>query len=347
MSEHLLGDSQLIVNDKNTTQLFFRSVKQASFRTAKLKNLGSDEVVIQTLFSGISRGTERLVWNGLVPLSQRQLMRCPHQIGDFSFPISYGYSSVGKVLETGSKADKHKTGDLVFVLHPHHTQFIVAQKWLNPIPDNIPPARAVLAANAETALNAVWDAEIKNGNKIAVIGAGVVGLLIAHQVRKLTGRSVLVVDVHENKMDLATEIGGEFQTPIEMKNSGKEFDIIFNTSASASGLQLALDHAKFEGRIVEVSWYGDKPVEISLGGNFHSRRLQIISSQVGSISPVKRNEISYAERFQMALSKLEHPMLDRLLHPHVRFENLPDQLPQIFDPNADALCPLISYIDTE
>ena len=341
MSEQL---PQLNVTSARAKRLTYEAACSAGIEECQLADLKDKNVMIQTLYSGISRGTESLVYHGKVPISERSRMKCPHQTGDFSYPVSYGYACVGKVIETQSDVSRVKTGDLVFVLHPHQDFFQVHEHACNVILTDLPASQAVLSANMETALNAVWDADLKETQHHMVIGAGVVGLLTAFCLKSKSGHVPTIVDINTKKKDVAEKLGLKFLTPDEIRVSELiEYERLFNTSASAQGLQLAIDSAGFEAKIIEMSWYGDKRVTLNLGGAFHSKRLQIISSQVGHVSPVKRKTHSYSDRMQEAMKLLSDPRLAALLEPEIDFEALPDHLHDIFNPNSSALCQLVKY----
>lgn len=341
MSEHFV---QINVTGSRARRLTYTSAGNARLESVNLSELEDDQVMVKTRFSGISKGTESLVFHGNVPTSERDRMQCPHMAGEFGFPISYGYSCVGEIISTGSKARNLKIGDLVFVLHPHQDRFIVLEESCNLLPDDIAPKRAVLAANVETAVNAVWDAEISGTPSCAVIGAGVVGLLTAHAARNLYNLDPVIIDIDLAKEKRAADLGLKFINASEKSlDEASEFDLIFHTSASANGLQTAIDIASFEGNIVEMSWYGNREVSLNLGGKFHSQRLSIISSQVGTIAKQKRSELTFSDRMKAALSLLNDNRLETLLVPAIEFEKLPDHLEDIFSPQSNALCQVVKY----
>lgn len=336
------------LNQKNVTEmkalaLNYKSACNAELLSIDLPKISSGKVLIRSLFSGISRGTENLVFWGLVPENQWEIMRCPHQRGAFSFPVSYGYCCVGEVQKVADDVKHVKTGDFVFVLHPHQDRFIVDEGMCTIIPNTVPVARAVLSANMETALNGVWDGEIEAAKTFAVIGAGVVGLLVGYVLKHQTGITPVIIDINAEKRKIAEAFGLKFRTVDEMSGETQSFQRIFNTSASGPGLQLAIDMADFEARIVEMSWFGSKEVNIQLGGNFHSRRLQIISSQVGHIAPSKRETHTYADRMAEVMKLLQNEVLDQLLEPKIAFSDLPDKVHDIFNEKGSALCQLVQY----
>jgi len=293
-------------------------------------SLGSG-VLVRSIYSGISRGTERVVLNGEVPESEFERMRCYGQEGEFSFPVKYGYCMVGEVLEGDLR------GKQVFTLYPHQDYFRISEDRLHLLPEDVPASRAILAANMETALNISWDAELKKGQKVAVIGAGVVGALCAY-LAKDQGAEVVLVDKNPNRASVAAELGIEFS---DSEAVAGEFEKIIHTSASEEGLGLALNIAKEEGWIIEASWYGNKTVNLPLGAAFHSRRLRIISSQVGKI-PASRANWSISSRMQRALELLKDSSLDCLVSGETGFEEVADSYSEIIG-NSETLCHRIRY----
>jgi 2-desacetyl-2-hydroxyethyl bacteriochlorophyllide A dehydrogenase len=305
---------------------------RGELRTEPLASPGEGEVRVRMTASGISRGTERLVLWGRVPESEHARMRCPFQAGDFPWPVKYGYCAVG-VVETGPR-----TGERVFVLHPHQDRFVVPADAATTIPAAVPDARATLAANMETALNALWDAELDGSERVAVIGAGVVGLLVACLAQDSIARPVRLIDPDAARCDLARALGLDAaSTP-----SGS-YDVIFHASGNPDGLGDALAMAAFEGRIVEMSWFGDRPVTLPLGGAFHAQRLRIVASQVGHVARAKRATIDYARRRALALEALAHPRFDRLLGPTLAFDAMPAELPALLETNPLPPHIVVSY----
>jgi NADPH:quinone reductase-like Zn-dependent oxidoreductase len=298
---------------------------------------GPEEACVRAHFGAISRGTEALVFAGRVPPTEYVRMRGPHMGGVFPFPVKYGYAIVGTV-ETGPP---HLHGRLVFALHPHQDVFAVPTDAFAPLPDGLPPQRAVLAANMETALNAVWDGAPGPADRIAVIGAGVVGALVAFLCAQAPGAEVTLVDIDPTRAALARALGVAFAPPA---GAPKDCDLVFHASGAASGLATALELAGDEARIIEMSWYGAGQAAIPLGGAFHSRRLTIVSSQVGKVAPSHRPRWTSARRLAAALSLLRDPRLDALLAPPVRFADLPAELPRILAPGSGVLCQRIDYV---
>lgn len=296
---------------------------------------GQGAALVRTLASGVSRGTEALVFAGRVPPSQHAAMRCPLQAGDFPFPVKYGYSAVG-VVEAGPSA---LVGKRVFCLHPHQDRFVAPASMLHPVPDAVPTRRAVLAANMETALNITWDAAALTGERVLVIGAGVVGLLAAHLLARVPGMMLTVIDSDPAKARVAAALGLGFAAPADAPS---EAELIVHASGSPEGLALALGRAAFEARIVEASWFGDRLVPLALGEAFHSRRLRLISSQVGAVATPMRGRRSHAERLALALALLDDARLDVLLDGPTPFADLPATMARLAAHHG-ALCPVIAY----
>jgi NADPH:quinone reductase-like Zn-dependent oxidoreductase len=308
----------------------------AEIREEKVLVPRSGEVRVRATFGAISRGTEALVQAGRVPQSEYERMRSPFMGGNFPFPVKHGYSMVGRV-ESGPTELLSRT---VFVLHPHQSLFNVPASAAVPLPDGVPPERAVLAANMETALNAVWDAEPEQADRIAVVGAGVVGALVAFLCGQIKGGQVTMVDINSARAELARRLGVGFANP---DNAPTDCNLVIHASGTAPGLATALALAGFEATVLEMSWYGDAQVPVPLGGAFHSRRLRLVSSQVGHVAPSHRAEWTHARRLAEAVTLLADKRLDALLAPAIRFHDLPSCLPDILAAKSGVLCQLIAY----
>jgi threonine dehydrogenase-like Zn-dependent dehydrogenase len=308
----------------------------AELRLTPLKPVAPGEARVRTLWSGLSRGTERLVFDGAVGESEWQRMRCPLQEGDFPFPVKYGYCATG-IVEEGPK---ELLGRQVFCLHPHQDVFVAPCDMLIPIPDAVPARRATLAANMETALNAVWDSGAGPGDRIVVIGAGVVGLLVGSLAARLPGADVTVIDIVVERGRIVEALGARFAIP---DNAPTNADVVFHTSAKAAGLNCAIAAAGQEAVIVEMSWYGKAAVALELGGPFHSRRLKLLSSQVGQISPARRPRWNFRRRLEAAVTLLSQSALDALVEEVLAFEDAPQRLAEIFAAQSRQLAPVIRY----
>jgi threonine dehydrogenase-like Zn-dependent dehydrogenase len=316
--------------------LWYSGAGQAEIRAEKLPLPGPDELRVRAVWSAISRGTEALIFAGRVPPSEFARMRAPFMAGNFPFPVKYGYAMVG-TIETGS-ADL--IGRNVFVLHPHQTLFNVPRAAVALLPDEIPPRRAVLAANMETALNAVWDGAPGPADRIAIVGAGVIGTLVAFLCARMPGAEVTLVDVVPARTEIARTFGVAFATP---DNAPTECDCVFHASGSAAGLATAISCAGDEATIVELSWHGADTVPVPLGAAFHSRRLRLVSSQVGRVSGSRRPRWTTARRLAAAIRLLQDHRLDALIAAPLQFCELPARLPEILGARSGVLCQLVAY----
>ena len=308
----------------------------AELRPVQIPAPVADSLRVRAINSGISRGTESLVFHGRVPDSEWARMRCPFQEGEFPFPVKYGYAMVGRVEDGPAE----RIGERVFCLYPHQSEFVVLAASAIPVPDAVSDRRAVLAAQMETAMNGTWDAAPRIGDRIAIVGGGVAGCLLAYLCALLPGSEVTLIDINPTRRETAAALGAAFATPDEALPYG--CDLVFHASGTADGLALALSLAGFEATMVEMSWYGSKPVAVDLGGSFHSQRLTILSSQVGSVSPARRSRWDHRRRLAKALSLCADPRLDVLVNDETPFADIPARLPEILGAPG-ALCHLIRY----
>ena len=315
---------------------WLREPGTGEIRAETLRAPADDEVLVRTLYSGVSRASEALVFRGGVLPSQYTVMRAPFQQGAFPAPVKYGYLNVGVVEQGPSEL----LGRTAFCLYPHQTAYVVPAEAVFVVPDGVPPARAVLAGTVETAVNALWDAAPLVGDRIAVVGAGMVGLCVARLLSQIVGVQVTAVDVDDGRADAAASLGAEFAMPDDAPN---DCDLVIHTSGTSAGLQLSLDLLGPEGTVVDLSWYGDTEVRLSLGGAFHSSRLSIRSSQVGAVAPARRRRRTARQRLEFALTLLRDPAFDALITGESRFEELPEVMAQLADGSLDALCHTISY----
>jgi threonine dehydrogenase-like Zn-dependent dehydrogenase len=304
-------------------------------RPVELDAPGPDDVVVRTLYSGVSRGTETLVLRGGVPAGQRARMRAPFQEGDFPGPVKYGYLNVG-VVEHGPDALR---GRAVFCLFPHQTRYVVPAAAVTPLPDDVPPERAVLAGTVETAVNALWDAAPLVGDRVAVVGGGMVGCCVAAVLAGFPGVRVELVDVDPARAAVAAALGVGFATP---DTAAPGCDLVVHASATDAGLSLSLSLLADEGEVVELSWYGDRAVSVPLGEAFHSRRLAIRASQVGAVSPARRGRRTHRDRMALALTLLADPRFDALVTREVGFAELPAAMPGLAG-EPSALCVRVTY----
>ncbi len=326
------------MNETQARSFWIVEPGRGEIRSTPCSELKVDEVRVRTLYTALSLGTERLIFQGRVPKSQYEAMRAPYQEGSFPGPLKYGYCNVG-VVEDGPSDIKGRT---VFCLYPHQDTFVVPADAVLPLPNTLSPKRAVLAANMETAINGLWDAGSLLGCRIAVLGAGVVGCMMAVLASRIPGTNVHLLDIDPSKANVANKLGVAFAAPDQHRGNA---DIVLEATGATGGLETALDLAGYEANVVVMSWYGNAKVPLSLGGNFHSRRLKITSSQVSAVAPSHRARWSSRDRLKLALDILQDEIFDNLLTGSSRFEDLPETLAALSsDPNG-ALCHVVGYND--
>ncbi len=284
--------------------LWHNSPFDSTLRREVLADSKDGELLLRSMFSLVSQGTERLVACGAVPESLYGSMRVPYMGGNFSFPVKYGYALVGEVLNQGHPWQ----GRAVFVMHPHQDYCVVAQRDCFCLPANVSPRSAVLAANLETAVTALWDARPLLGERVLVVGFGLLGALTALLLKRFPGLDLWISEPNSYRKDLAKKMGFHLW---EGQHVG-EFDLCVHSSATEDGLQMALDVLGREGRVLELSWYGNKRSALSLGEAFHHKRLRIISSQVAHLPSDMQARWGYARRKELVF-KLLHSSDWRLL----------------------------------
>jgi threonine dehydrogenase-like Zn-dependent dehydrogenase len=310
--------------------------KRAEIRSERLPAPGPADVLINTLYTGISRGTEALVYANRVPASEHARMRAPFQVGEFPAPVKYGYANVGRV----EQGPRDFVGRNVFCLFPHQTRYVVPAAAIHTLPDNVPPPRAVLAANLETAVNGLWDARPNVGDRIAIVGAGTVGCLVAWLAQRIPGCNVELIDVNPHKEAAAHALGVAFRVPGTATGSA---DVVVHATGSGPGLATALALAGYEARVVELSWHGAGDVGVPLGAEFHSRRLKLVSSQVGGIPAAQQSRWNVARRMALVLRLLAEPALDALVTGESSFEELPDIMARLAAAPGSELCHRIRF----
>jgi threonine dehydrogenase-like Zn-dependent dehydrogenase len=315
---------------------WLRAPGHGEIRAVALPEPGRGDVLVRTLRSGVSRGTETLVFRGGVPPGQYAAMRAPFQEGDFPAPVKYGYLNVGAV----EQGPPELCGRTVFCLYPHQTAYVVPAGAVTLVPDDVPPARAVLAGTVETAVNAVWDAGPLIGDRVAVVGAGMVGCCVARLLARFPAIEVTLVDVDASRAEVAAALGAGFAQPDEAAGG---CDLVVHTSATSAGLQRSLDLLAPEGTVLELSWYGDAEVRLSLGGAFHAGRLGVRASQVGTVSPARRARRTTADRLALALDLLRDPAFDVLITGESRFDELPGVMARLASGSLPALCHTLTY----
>ncbi|WP_406334587.1 dehydrogenase [Streptomyces sp. NBC_00203] len=317
---------------------WLRSPGHGEIRDVAVPAPAEGEVLVRTLFSGVSRGTETLVFRGGVPESQHASMRAPFQDGNFPAPVKYGYLSVGRVEE----GPVSLLGRTVFCLYPHQTRYVVPVSAVTVVPDAVPASRAVLAGTVETAVNALWDAAPLIGDRIAVVGGGMVGCSVAALLARFPGVRVQLVDADPSRGEIARALGVDFALPGDAEG---ERDLVVHASATEAGLTRSLELLAPEGTVLEMSWYGDRRVSLPLGEAFHSRRLVVRSSQVGSVSPASRPGRTYADRLALALELLAEPAFDALITGECGFGELPGVMAELASGSIPGLCHRVVYDD--
>jgi threonine dehydrogenase-like Zn-dependent dehydrogenase len=310
--------------------------REGEIRPEPLARCAPGEVRVRTLYSGISRGTETLVFRGEVPPGEYARMRAPFQAGTFPAPVKYGYASVGEVEE----GPERLLGRRVFCLYPHQTRYVVPADAVRPLPESVPSGRAVLAANLETAINGLWDAELRVGDRVAVVGAGALGCLVAWLAGQIPGCEVELVDPNPRRGATARALGVGFAAPDAAR---READLVCHATGTAEGARLALALAGFEATVVELSWFGNRVVPLPLGEAFHARRLTLRSSQVGTVPPAQRARWTRERRLDLALRLLAAPALDVLITGEDRFADLPVTMARLAAGPGDAICHRIAY----
>ena len=309
---------------------------RGELRREALPTPGAGEASVRTLYSGVSRGTEAMVFGGHVPSGEYERMRAPFQAGQFPAPVKYGYINVGQVMH----GPPELAGRNVFCLYPHQQRYVVPCAALYLLPASVPAARAVLAANLETALNGLWDSGAGPGDRITVIGAGCVGCLVAWLAARIAGCTVELVDINPQRETIAQALGVRFALPAR---ATPEADIVLHASGAGAGLALGMRLAGFEATVVELSWYGDQAVTLALGEAFHARRLTLKSSQVGTVAQSHRARWSLRRRMELALSLLADPALDVLINSEGRFEELPQSLERLSAAPGDVIMHRVRY----
>jgi threonine dehydrogenase-like Zn-dependent dehydrogenase len=315
---------------------WLRAPGAGEIRPVTLPTPGEGDVTVRTLRSGVSRGTETLVFRGGVPPDQYAVMRAPFQEGEFPAPVKYGYLNVGTVEEGPAEL----RGRMVFCLYPHQTAYVVPAGAVTVVPDGVSPDRAVLAGTVETAVNALWDAAPLVGDRIAVVGAGMVGCSVARLLSRFPAVKVTLVDVDRSRAEVAAALGVAFALPAD---AGGGCDLVVHASATSAGLQRSIELLAPEGTVIELSWYGDSEVRLALGGAFHAGRLAVRASQVGTISPARSGRRTTADRLVLALELLRDPAFDALVTGRSRFDELPDVMARLAAGSLPALCHTITY----
>jgi threonine dehydrogenase-like Zn-dependent dehydrogenase len=289
---------------------------------------------VKSHYSLISTGTEMLMYNGNVPEELHETMKVPYIKGDFNFPFTYGYSLVGQIN------DKYHVdnGRFVHLLHPHQSYANVSSEFISLIPEAIDPKLAVLTSNLETALNAVWDGNIKIGENVLIVGFGIIGALLAGVLKSIKHVNIYIAETNKERIQLVKQLG------LKLYTDEVNLDAAFNTSANEKGFQIGLNSIGFEGRLIELSWYGKKEIKVSLGGDFHSKRKKIISSQVGSLPTDMRSLWDYKRRKDVVFELLKDDYFGELPLEEINFDNAPEAYRDLNNNKINGLAKIIKYV---
>ncbi len=313
--------------------------RRGELRNETLPALPDGWVRVQARQSGISRGSEALVFRGEVPPSEYRRMRAPFQAGDFPAPVKYGYSNVGLVVAGPAEL----AGCRVYCLFPHQDLYQVPASAVMPLPDGLPAGRALLAANLETAINGLWDAAPWLGARVAVVGAGTLGCLVAWLAGRIPGCALELIDTNARRGAIAAALGVGFRAP---DAATPDADLVIHASGNPAGLVTALGLAGFEATVLELSWFGASQVTLPLGEAFHQRRLRLVSSQVGSVAAAQRARWDHRRRLGLALALLAEPVaatLEVLITGEDAFDALPAVQARLAASPGDTLTHRIRY----
>jgi threonine dehydrogenase-like Zn-dependent dehydrogenase len=322
--------------DLAATAYWTTGPSRGELRREQLEAPGEGEALVRTLYSGHSRGTETLVHTGHVPERVAEAMAAPHQVGTFPSPVKYGYLSVG-VVERGPAELQGRT---VFCLYPHQDRYVVPVTDLVTVPDGVPPRRALLAGAVETAVNALWEGGPRIGDRVAVVGCGLIGAATAGLLRRFPLARLEAVDRDPGRAPVAESLGVPFVLP---GDAAGDCDLVFHASASAEGLARCLELVGDDGDVIELSWYGDREVAVPLGADFHARRLSLRASQVGQVALPRRHRRTCSDRLALALDLLEDPAFDALLGAASDFADLPETMDRLAEGSVPGLCHVVRY----
>tara|TARA_B100001113_G_scaffold7774_1_gene6337 strand:- start:2368 stop:3336 length:969 start_codon:yes stop_codon:yes gene_type:complete len=318
-----------------TAQSFWVNKKKGVIKKELLRQpLAKDELLVKAHYSGISYGTEKIVFDSHVPTNQYKFMRAPHQVGEFNKEVKYGYLSVGKVID----GPNDMLNKMVYTMFPHQSIYVIKSTLVTLIPKHIPIRRALLTANMETAINAMWDSKPSIGDKVYVVGAGIVGILMAYVLSSTFGINVTVIDSDKNKKKLCEFFNIDFENSMDCIENP---DIIYECSGNISVLSELINNSTLETKICILSWYGKQQSKIKMGENCFSRRLEIIFSQVGNITALKSKKWNNLSRRALALQLLDNKKLDILID---KKEISLDELPSFFKKgNPKGICKVVKY----
>lgn len=320
--------------------VWFSSAREVDVRPETMPDVGPREVRVVATASAVSHGTEMLVFRGQIPEGLE--LDLPTLRGSFDFPIKYGYASAGRVVEAGADVRRLKPGDPVFVHHPHQSTYVVPEAMPVRLPDGLDPTLGVFLANVETAANVVIDAAPRLGERVAVFGQGVIGLLITQLLRRTGPGQIIVVEPVARRRELARQVGADVAldanadvvSAIRELTDGAGVDLVIEASGSVGALDRALETLAFGGTCVVCSWYGTKPVQLRLGGPFHHRRLRIVSSQVSTIDAALQPRWTQQRRLALARDLLADLELGALISHRIPVEQAAEAY-ALVDQHAD------------
>jgi 2-desacetyl-2-hydroxyethyl bacteriochlorophyllide A dehydrogenase len=345
------GDStqRARLGTQQSQALWWTAPRTGELRAERLPPLGPDEVLVRAVASGISAGTELLVYRGQVPPDLP--LDLPTLAGSFHYPIKFGYASVGRVEAVGEAVRDRAPGDLVFALHPNQSAYVVPAARAVPLPAGVPPEHGVFLANLETAVNVALDAAPRLGETVLLSGLGIVGLLVLQALLRTGVAEVIAVDALPRRRALALRLGAalalapddDVLAQVRARTAGRGADLVVEVSGAPAALGPAVEAVAEEGTVVVASWYGTKAVPLQLGGHFHRGRVRIRSSQVGHLDPALAPRWDYARRLAVAQRLLAELPLDELISHRLPFAQAPDAFALLDERPDDTLQVVLTY----
>lgn len=306
---------------ESSRQYWTEAAHTGALREVPVPQPAPGELLIETLHSGISRGTESLVHRGEVPAAITELMQAPFQLGALPFPVSHGYLNVGVVRQGRSEL----IGQTVFTLAGHREHVVVPEAAAHVLPEGCPPQRALFAGIGEVGLNGLWEGPVMIGDRVAVVGGGLIGLTTALLASKMALQRLQVVEVDAERRTFIRDLGLDAVAP---EQADLDNDVVLHSSSSSAGLATSLRLAGDDAVIVEQSWYGTGDQQVPLGADFHARRLRIVATQVGQVPGPRRMRRTRGQRLATALSMLDS-RFDRLISGRSPLAQLPDVMQDV------------------
>lgn len=299
------------MSETRASQLWFTAPFSVEVREVTLPAPAADEVVVRTRYSAVSAGTELLLYRGQMPGSMSLDATLSSLQQSSGYPLQYGYACVGEVQQTGRDVDPDWQGRQVFSFQPHASHFLATTDQLIAVPDDLSAQAAVFLPNMETAVNLVQDGQPLIGERVVVLGQGIVGLLLSGLLARFPLADLAAVEGQPDRQDLARTFGvkdvyspDEATRAVASSSDGypamADADLIYEVSGQPEALNLAIALSGFASRIVIGSWYGSKRVPIDLGGKAHRNRLQLITSQVSTLAPGLSGRWDKQRRYHLA-----------------------------------------------